>query len=210
MDQASIHQKNPKELIDDYLQNCLSSRRPTEIEQLKLRLKQKQLVLENVVSSREKKSNKRGKISRKTLSALGLHKISKEHKKYQNFVPLHDLWKNYIRDLYEVRGEVKIQADERILKVDYHGAILSVKDCRCKSYVGLNGIVVKESKNMMTIITTLDELKSIPKKNTLFEIVIHGSRITIYGNAILGRPGERMKGKVKLDYQDTMIVKKLK
>jgi ribonuclease P protein subunit POP4 len=48
-----------------------------------------------------------------------------------------------------------------LASADYHGAMVDVVRCRCVGRVGIRGIVVKDTKFTMEIITPKNELKSI-------------------------------------------------
>jgi len=206
--------KSKSEILDEYLKEHAINNNTSDIDALKERLKRKPLLLEKALggsnsgSKRKKKTTiNKNKLGRKAVKALNLYKISKNDQKYERFLPLHHLWKSYIQNLFsDKNGQVCIRAEDRILKVDYHGAEVLVKNAKCKSYVGCRGIVVKETKNMFEMITMADELKSIPKRETLFELCVHGFRVKIYGNAIVGRPGERMVKKFKSSFNSDMIL----
>ena len=109
------------------------------------------------------------------------------------------LWNNYI-------SEITPQSDHAqttnaiggiLLKADYHGALMTVEDCRCKSRKGISGICVKETKNMFEIVTTKDKLLKVPKENSLFRVTakFEGERgdleWRLWGDQFLLRSGER-------------------
>lgn len=48
-----------------------------------------------------------------------------------------------------------------LASADYHGAMVDVVRCRCVGRVGIKGIVVKDTKFTMEIITPKNELKSM-------------------------------------------------
>lgn len=208
--------KSKSQILDDYLKQNAINRNHADIEKLKERLKLKPLLLEkSLINNIKKKDNKKkkknsSKLGRKAVKSLNLYKISKTDQKYEKFLPLHQLWKNYIQKLYENRdGKVVIRAEERILKIDLHGAKVSVQNCKCTSFIGLQGIIVKETKNMIEIILKNDNLKAIPKMETVFGFVIHGYKLTILGNSIIGRPGERLGKKFKTNFDSEMMLKNL-
>ena len=205
--------KSKSQIIDDYLKQNAINRNHADIEKLKERLKVKPLLLEkslikNIIKKDKKKKKKTAKLGRKAIKSLNLYKISKDDQKYEKFLPLHQLWKNYIQKLYENRdGKVEIRAEERILKVDLHGAEVHIQNCKCTSFIGLQGIIVKETKNMIEIISRNDIMKAIPKREPVFELVVHGYKLTIFGNSIIGRPGERLAKKFKTSYDSEMMLK---
>lgn len=52
-----------------------------------------------------------------------------------------------------------------LASADYHGAMVDVVRCRCVGRVGIRGIVVKDTKFTMEIITPKNELKSMLPSN---------------------------------------------
>lgn len=206
--------KSKIEILDEYLKEHAINNNISDIEKLKERLKRKPLLLEKALGPsssgtkrKKKNTNANKRLGRKAAKALNLYEIPKDDQKYERFLPLHHLWKSYIQNLFSNKdSQVCIRAEERILKVDYHGAEILVKNSKCKSYVGCKGIIVKETKNMFEMITAANELKLIPKRETLFELCVHGFKVTIYGNAIIGRPGERIVKKFKNSFNSDMIL----
>ena len=49
----------------------------------------------------------------------------------------------------------------KLSKADWHGSIVSVLRSRCPSYVGLTGILVRETEHMFFVITKANALKSM-------------------------------------------------
>jgi ribonuclease P protein subunit POP4 len=109
---------------------------------------------------------------------LGLLEIPKKQVKWEIFVPLHELWLGYMRDILGVGnagGEEgggggggggarapyvsAANAGPILVSADMHGAMLEVVRSRCVSRVGLKGIVVRESKSVFEVVTEKDDLK---------------------------------------------------
>ncbi|XP_023582552.1 ribonuclease P protein subunit p29 [Trichechus manatus latirostris] len=119
--------------------------------------------------------------------------------RYSLFLPLHELWKQYIRNLCnglkpDTQPEM-IQA--KLLKADLHGAVISVTKSKCPSYVGVTGILLQETKYVFRIITKEDRLKVIPKLNCVFAVEIDGFISYIYGSKFQLRSSERSAKKFK-------------
>jgi len=115
---------------------------------------------------------------------------------------LNALWNRYISEILAYTGPEPTTSvcGPVLLKADYHGALLTIEDCRCKSRIGLSGICVKETKNMLEIVTTNNTLLKIPKEKTLFRVkamlvgAVEGNRDLewrIWGNQFMVRSGER-------------------
>lgn len=201
------------EVINEYISEALEKKRkPNEIEVLKFKLKEKALLLEKAPTvkrkgKRQKKGRRLIKASRR-FKSLGFYDIPKDRQKYEHFLPLHELWKQYFSSSYTVEKtkELVIRADERLLRMDYHGAELTVSNCKCKSYIGLKGIVFKETKNMLMIITINNEVKSVPKKDTVFSFELEGHKVKLNGDAMLGRPGVRMAKKFRPLFRADLLI----
>jgi len=118
---------------------------------------------------------------------------------HQNFTPLNTLWNKYISEIVPLGAHEPTTAANgaTLLKADYHGALMMVEGCRCKSRIGISGICVKETKNMFEIVTFGDKLLKIPKENSLFRVTakFDGGRDDLewrlWGDQFLLRSGER-------------------
>ncbi|XP_072321087.1 ribonuclease P protein subunit p29 [Eucyclogobius newberryi] len=146
------------------------------------------------------KKNKKAKgLNAKQKRDLKIFHIKAEHQKYELFLPLHELWKQYITDLCNgLQPTTNPQLVQgKLLKADFHGAVIKVVRSKCASYVGLTGILIQEFKHVFKIITKKDELKVIPKRHSMFEIEVNGFVSHIYGSRIEQRASERSAKKFK-------------
>ncbi|KAI9012721.1 Rof/RNase P-like protein [Gaertneriomyces semiglobifer] len=135
-------------------------------------------------------------MSNKLRKKSGLYDIPTDVK-YEAFLPLHQLWKGYMNMLLadSAHGTTAMM---RLLKADYHGAVFSVVRSKCPTYVGITGIVIKETENMFYIVTEQDEAKVVPKRNNVFMFETReGERFTLFGNQFCTRSGERVAKKFK-------------
>lgn len=107
---------------------------------------------------------------------------------------MHCLWQKYITDL---KGQAtEHQFLEKLLKADLHGAIISVFKAKNTSFVGLQGILLVETANMFVFISENHKLRKIPKKETVFEIVLQNVKYRLVGNEVMGeRCFKKYKGK---------------
>lgn len=148
-----------------------------------------------------KKSSKKAKgLNARQKRAMKIFQIKPEHQRYKLFLPLHELWRQYIIDLC---GGLKPTSSpqfvqQKLLKADFHGAIISVVRSKCPSYVGTTGILVQEFKHVFKIITKEDRLKVIPKRNSVFAVEINGFVSHIYGSKFEQRASERSAKKFKV------------
>ncbi|CAJ1048580.1 ribonuclease P protein subunit p29 isoform X1 [Xyrichtys novacula] len=149
---------------------------------------------------KSKRSSKRAKgLSAKQKRKMKVFQIKPEHQRYELFLPLHELWRQYIIDLCGLKPTSSPQSvQQKLLKADFHGAIITVVRSKCPSYVGTTGILVQEFKHVFKIITKEDKLKVIPKRNSVFEVEINGFISHIYGSKFEQRASERSAKKFKV------------
>lgn len=104
---------------------------------------------------------------------LGLYDLPKEARKYELFKPLHELWKGYVR---EILGNEIYTGGEgaaaKLCSADFHGAEVEVVRSGCVSRVGIKGIVVKDGKFAMEIVTRKNAVKLVPKEGTIFRVEV--------------------------------------
>ncbi|XP_007539510.1 ribonuclease P protein subunit p29 [Erinaceus europaeus] len=163
-------------------------------------LHRKAVVLEYFTRRKRKEKKKKSKgLSARQRRELRLFDIKPEQQKYSLFLPLHELWKQYIRDLCNgLKPDTQPQLIQaKLLKADLHGAIISVTKSKCPSYVGVTGILLQETKHIFKIITKEDRLKVIPKLNCVFTVDIDGFISYIYGSKFQLRSSERSAKKFK-------------
>eukprot|EP00026_Physarum_polycephalum_P017458 Phypoly_transcript_18691.p1 GENE.Phypoly_transcript_18691~~Phypoly_transcript_18691.p1 ORF type:complete len:204 (+),score=36.72 Phypoly_transcript_18691:87-698(+) len=144
---------------------------------------QKRMKRERMITAREKKK-------------LKTFHLSKKGHKYVNYVPLHQLWSQYISSIVD-QNLPNEACQTKLLKADFHGAIITVEKSKCPTVIGMSGILIQETENTMKIVTKEDELKVLPKRGTIFSFNIHNKRVEIYGNHILYRSSERAVKKFK-------------
>lgn len=183
--------------------------------------------------------SRRSERQAKFLELEQLIQIEQTRYKYENFVPLHQLWLGYMSELLEIR--LKTEGDEgtgnlvpesvtpadkfkgipsvlsiqsKLLKADYHGAQMTVKQAKNPSLVGLEGIMIQESEQTFKIIDSKNRIKLIPKLHCVFQISLpllvddapdpdqsesknHSLVFNIFGNQFAFRPTERINKKFK-------------
>lgn len=162
-------------------------------------LQRKAVVLEYFPRWKQKEKKKSRGLSARQRRELKLFDIKPEQQRYELFVPLHELWKQYIRDLCSgLKPDTQPQmVQAKLLKADLHGAVISVTKSKCPSYVGVTGILLQETKHVFKIITKEDRLKVIPKLNCVFSVETDGFISYIYGSKFQLRSSERSAKKFK-------------
>lgn len=93
---------------------------------------------------------------------LGLRKIGcKNGMKYNDLLPLNQLWLNYMQQMLGSKLLTNIPKDptdsnwetvnQQLIKADFHGAEIAIVGSKCPSLIGLNGIIIQDTKNTFRI-----------------------------------------------------------
>lgn len=123
--------------------------------------------------AKDKKKQKPKPLSSRERRSLGLYDIPRDQQKYEVYEPLNDLWKGYIlevlgNDVYNSGPNV----GAKLASAEYHGALVEVVRSKCPSRVGISGIVVKDRKFVMEVITKKKGVKVVPKEGTTFRVSV--------------------------------------
>lgn len=132
-------------------------------------------------------------LSAKEKRQRGVFKLKKEEIKYEIYRGLHRMW---VRYMLEVLGFVKegkevvssaggsgdgakrqitVTAQYHgplLASADFHGAEVEVVRCGDVGKVGIRGIVVRDTKYTFVVVTRGDEVKVLPKRDTVFRYEI--------------------------------------
>ncbi|XP_032086160.1 ribonuclease P protein subunit p29 [Thamnophis elegans] len=183
--------------VNAFLKRSMPRKREEDIEK---HFDRKAVVLEHPQPRSNKQRIKRRKgLSAKQRREMRLFEIAPEQQRYEIFIPLHELWKQYIKELCNgLKPDAQPQMIQtKLLKADFHGALVTVTKSKCPSYVGITGIIVQETKYVFKIVTKEDRLKVIPKRNNIFSLEMDGFVSYIYGSRIQFRASERSAKKFK-------------
>lgn len=193
----SQHGADAEAFTKAFVKNSIPHMKDAAVEDM---LARKAVVLEYKRPKKKVKKRKAKGLNAKERRRLKIFQLKPEHQKYQLFLPLHDLWKSYIEDLCNglKPGSNPQVIQQKLLKADFHGAILTVVRSKCPSYVGLTGILVQELKHIFKLITKEDKLKVIPKRNSVFSVEVGGFVSHIYGSKFELRSSERSAKKFKV------------
>ena len=185
------------------------------------------------LNERKDKTKKRNTSKPRPLSAvqkrkLGFNDIPRSQQKYNIYESLHDLWLGYMREILGLpsstdkgaqsvgTGRVYVtpsSAGQMLASADMHGAKLRVVRSRCVSRVGVEGIVVRDTRGTFEVVTRGDTVKSVPKEQTVFAFEIslrtggedeaEGKplRFEIMGEQFQTRAPDRANKKFRLHYQ---------
>ncbi|XP_028665497.1 ribonuclease P protein subunit p29 [Erpetoichthys calabaricus] len=190
--------KQAKAFIDSFLKRSLHNLQEEEIQR---HTDYKAVVLEHKYNGKKTQKKKKSKgLSAKQKREMKLFHLKPEQQRYAQFLPLNELWKQYIRDLCNgLSPESNPQMiQSKLLKADFHGAIVTVTKSKCPSYVGTTGIILQETKHVFRIVTQHDRLKVIPKRNSVFTVEIDGFITHVYGSKFQLKSSERSAKKFKL------------
>jgi RNase P/RNase MRP subunit p29 len=173
--------------------------------------KNSMFLIENYVGSINQKDKNAAIVMNKRRSFKGVIKPSKSQFKrskifdirqgdisFDEMVQVHLMWKDYMRDVLGIQKSKnneplksiiteasKMSVLQKIAKADFHGALISIFEAKNNKLIGLEGIIVKESRQTMTIICDNNKLKVVPKMNTTFLIKIpDGTKVKLYGDAL--------------------------
>ncbi|USP76106.1 uncharacterized protein yc1106_03380 [Curvularia clavata] len=169
-------------------------------------------------ASRKRSKNKPRPLSAAKKRALGLNEIPKDQQRYSIYEGLHNLWIGYMREVLGVNDASKgilitPNASGQILATaDMHGALVTVVRSRCVSRVGLEGIVVRDTRFTFEIITKNNVVKSVPKEHTIFRFQIplpcgegetpkEPLTFEINGEQFQTRSADRANKKFRIHYQ---------
>jgi ribonuclease P protein subunit POP4 len=120
-----------------------------------------------------KKKQRPAPLSARERRRLGLHDVPREGQKYETYEPLCKLWMGYMReilgrDIYTGGPN----AAATLASAEFHGAQVEVVRSRCPGRVGIAGIVVRDRKFVMEIITRKRGVKMVPKEGTTFRVTV--------------------------------------
>lgn len=122
-------------------------------------------------SKEEKKKRDRNEQGGREARAF---RLDPSQAKFHIFLPLHHLWMGYISELLGLGKDNKQSVPSsasmhpKLVKADFHGSIITVRNCRNASLVGLTGVVIYETANAFRIVTRDDTIKLLPKAGAVF------------------------------------------
>ncbi|KAK4752436.1 hypothetical protein SAY87_021234 [Trapa incisa] len=131
--------------------------------------------------------SKRSKIhmSMKKLKKCGSFDLSPNLHEFHHFVPMHEMWKKYMIELLKTTG--KSQIAQCVLTADLHGAVIQVANSKVTSFIGANGIMIRETARTFGIITRDNKFRVVPKKDSVFLLQVDCWKITLHGEKLIGR-----------------------
>ncbi|XP_067642792.1 ribonuclease P protein subunit p29 [Eurosta solidaginis] len=156
--------------------------------------------------SRKRPAVKSKQLTRREYAKLGLHTLATRQMLYEEALPLHRLWKGYMREHLGLREGDNVPAvhepaydafSKLLVKTDLHGAKVRVIESKCATLLGLSGIVVLDTKNILKILEKDNRIRSVPKTECVFGMRFGNMEFTIFGKHLALRPAERSVKKIK-------------
>lgn len=148
-------------------------------------------------------------LSRKEFKDLGLYALPRKTLKYDDYIPLNELWNSYMEQQFGT-GDLKTlhlkfdpthpqfdQTTAVLHKSDFHGAKVKVTHSKCASLIGHKGIILMDTKGTFSLICRDNVLRIIPKSDSIFELKWKTARFSIYGKHLSYRSADRSTKKVK-------------
>ncbi len=90
-------------------------------------------------------------------------------------------------------NEMSIITPKNICRHELIGLNVKVAGSTSKSYIGIFGKVINETKNMLTIHSKGNE-KHIPKSISKFCFTLYdGKKVEVFGKNLIGRPEDRVR-----------------
>lgn len=156
--------------------------------------------------TRKRRAHKSASLTRREYAKLGLNALPTRQMRYEQALPLHKLWRGYIREHLDLKeGEQVPQLHEKrydefsrqLVKMDLHGAKLRVHQSKCPTLVGLNGICVMDTKNILKLLGEDHRVRTVPKSECVFSLHVDSMEFIIFGQHLNMRPAERSVKKIK-------------
>lgn len=120
--------------------------------------------------------------------------LSKNEQKYSIYEPLRKLWLDYATKLYQ---NSRLSFADSVVRMDLHGAPVTVTRARDPSLVGLSGTLVAETANTIIVVTQKDRAITIPKNVSIVNIQFEDVTVEIFLPALTFRASERSARKIK-------------
>lgn len=144
---------------------------------------------QNAARKADKEKRKLGILGRRKREEKGAWKFDSKQIKYERLLPLHHLWLGYMSELLNLPRVPKVPTaldslksipgapsssamHPKLLKADFHGCILTVKQSKHALLVGMSGILIHETENAFKIVTKGSKVKLIPKQNSVFTFAV--------------------------------------
>ena len=160
--------------------------------------KKKFLLTKNLNYEKQKKPKSKNYMSKRLIKKKEVFDLKTEPMSYTDLLPITKKWEDYILDMIK-HDKTDLETLLKICKADFHGASITVKKSAVDSQTGVEGIVLKDSKNAFTIVNTKNKVIIILKQNCLFSFKLANKTVNVYGPCLINRVEERNKQKFTFD-----------
>jgi len=163
--------------------------------------------------STRKRKRKPQPLSAKEKRTLGVYDIAKEEQKWEIYEGLWKMWCGYMREILNIRPRANAEAGKEdaqmkarsvyitpaaagpiLASADYHGAKMTCVRSKCAGRVGVEGIVVRDTKFTFVVVTKKNELKVLPKEGSIFKFEVPLGEEEGEGTAVDGGDGPAAEG----------------
>jgi len=139
---------------------------------------------------------------------LSLNKFGKKDLKYRDMLPLNSMWLNYMYPMLGIRNYKDLPTNpidsrwetvnQKLIKADYHGAVVTITRSRSSNTVGTKGIIIQDTKNTLRLLSKDNVIRMIPKESCVFLIHLENNvKVQVFGKELCVRPAERSVKKFK-------------
>ena len=164
------------------------------------KLKGKHFLLKKneILRGKKHQKSKKGTASRKLIRQKNLFDLKKL--KYAQIEKMKFLWEDYMNELLSAKPMHKETNESeymRLIRADFHGCEILIKNCKVANLRGVRGIVLKEGLKTFHIVTKKDKHLVVIKENCLFRFEVRDRVFEVLGAALVYRSDERIRIKPK-------------
>eukprot|EP00731_Ephydatia_muelleri_P026898 Em0018g998a len=157
------------EFVETFLKNVIGSK-PLE-QGLLEKLRLQSVLLDPAYKTHKAKETTRlhKRLSAKKKREMKLYEIPKAQQSYDQYLPLHNLWKDYVTDLLQPsKTSNPSHLSQKVLKADYHGAIIkAIPKANSVFAFGLDGFLFTLYGNHMRYRTGERSARKFKDKTTV-------------------------------------------
>lgn len=104
-------------------------------------------------------STRKPKLRKRRNALKSLTPIKLQSVEFKDFMHLHQLWTSYINKLVGTEWKNVQSILPSLVRADLHGCIVSLERSKIPSLVGMSGIILKETRAALEILTRENKLK---------------------------------------------------
>ncbi|PXF42667.1 Ribonuclease P protein subunit p29 [Gracilariopsis chorda] len=165
--------------------------RPTDAE-LNSAIRNKTLLLQDIPRGASNEKDKQ--VRRTQVAREGKVVLRAEEAKFETYKQLHDLWLSYARKVFRETGQA---LGDRVLRMDWHGALAHVVRSKDPGLVGATGILVAETANTVVLVTRRNRAITVPKNVSVMQFTVDNHTVELILPALCFRASERSARKIK-------------